>query len=107
MVSTPIFKINEALKEDMVNYFGATKAKTIYREKGAFLIDEPFLETEIFWGSYNIFKDGNSDIVNEMSDLLFDTSQEIKKLGGLMTEPHLEIYKLAPVMVWGIFGPKA
>lgn len=107
MVSTPIFQINEKIKEDLVSFFGAQKAKSIYREKGVFLIDEPFLETEIVWESFKFFKDPNNDILNEMADMLFDASQEIKKLGGLMTEPHMEVHSGGtPVMVWGIFGPK-
>lgn len=108
MVSTPIFQINERIKEDMVSFFGAKKAKTIYREKGSFLLDEPFLETEVFWGSSKDFKGVNGDILNEMVDMLFEASQEIKKLGGQMTQPYVEIHTGGvPVMVWGLFGPRS
>lgn len=108
MISTPIFQINEKIKEDMVSFFAAHKAKSVYREKGSFLLDEPFLETEIFWESAEVFKGVNGDILNEMADMLFDASQEVKKLGGQMTEPYMEVHAGGvPVMVWGLFGPKA
>lgn len=104
MVPGPIFDINERLKDDLINYFAAHKAKTVYRKSGNFLIFEPYLETEIFWPSKEAFKAVNGDVLDEMVDMLFDAKKEIKNLGGQMTEPVFELHEGdVPVMVWALF----
>jgi hypothetical protein len=107
MTDSPFFEINEKLKEDLVNFFGSSKAKTVYRKAGNFLNPEPYLETEVFW-TLKEFKgmDKGGDIMDEMSDLLFETKQEISKLGGQMTEPNFELHTGCPVLVWAIFASK-
>jgi hypothetical protein len=100
-----IFEINEKLKEDLINFFGAYKAKTVYRKKGNFLVKDPYLETETYW-SLKDFKGINNDIFDEMTDLLFDTKKQISKLGALMTEPTFELFTGQPLLVWAIFETK-
>ena len=107
MVPGPIFDINERLKEDLINYFAAYKAKTIYRKTGNFLILEPYLETEIFWDSTEAFKAIDGDIADEMVDMLFDAKKEVANLGGQMTEPIFELHEgRKPVMIWALFESK-
>lgn len=107
MVPGPIFDINERLKEDLINYFAAHKAKTIFRKSGNFLIFEPYLETEIFWSSTEAFKSVNGDILDEMVDMLYDAKKEVVNLGGQMTEPIFELHDGGiPVMVWALFETK-
>lgn len=106
MVPSPIFDINERVKEDLVNYFAAHKAKTVFRKTGNFLITEPYLETEIFWESPKVFKSINNDIFDEMADMLHEAKIEVANLGGQMTEPIFELHSGRPIMVWAMFATK-
>lgn len=106
MVPSPIFDINERVKEDLVNYFAAHKAKTVFRKAGNFINPEPYLETEIFWESPKMFKTINNDIFDEMIDMLYEAKLEVTKLGGQMTEPMFELHSGSPVMVWAMYSTK-
>lgn len=105
MTQSDIFNINEEIKDDILIYFNAHRSKIVYKKTGALWITEPFLETEIFWESSKSFKELTSQMIDDMSDHLYDAGVKISKLGGFMTEPLFEIHAgNIPVLVWGVFG---
>ena len=105
MVGGNIFNLNEKLKEDIVNFFQAYKAKTVYRETGVFMIFEPYLETEVYW-DLTSFKGLRGDILEEFTDMILDAQEEVIKLGGQMTDPVFEKHPNNMLLVWGTFDTK-
>lgn len=99
----PIFDLNEKLKEELVLNYGAKLARTILHEKGTFLIEEPFLETDIIWDSKELYSDIGPEKLKTVGKMIKAVKEEILKLGGYMTNPTIEWNKNFPVLVWAQF----
>ena len=98
-----VFIINESLKDQLVQNFGITYAKTTFHKNGSVYLSDPFYETEARWPDYQAFKNLKWEEAEDLGEVLYKAKNEIEKVGGQMTQPIFEILNNTPQLVWAVF----
>ena len=101
-----LFKITNIYAEKFLLEHGAVRSIIHFRKNGTLLINEPYLEVEIYWLDEGFATNNTLDLIRiaeDCSDLILN----VKDLGGHMVVPIWELKKgKLPVLVWAVFFTK-